>query len=94
MSNAQDRLRLILAFAYLGKRAYMDGNNSEDGWHEYFAEVNSPDGVYGMDGLAEAAFDGLLRMACEVWQMLNEPEDVVEGQHIDRTQAPAPAGGE
>lgn len=91
--NAQEKLRMIIAFAYLGKRAFMDGHLTNEGWHQYFSEVDCPDGQYDLDSLAEFAFDGLLRMASEVWNMLNDPKDVVEGKVIDRTQA-APGGGE
>ena len=91
--NAQEKLRMIIAFAYLGKRAFMEGDLTNEGWNKYFSEVDCPDGQYDLDSLAEFAFDGLLRMASEVWNMLNEPEDAVEGKVIDRTQ-PAPEGGE
>lgn len=91
--EAQDRLRRIIALAYLGKRAFMEGDLSNEGWHQYFSEINCPDGEYDLDSLVEMAFDELLRMTSGVWQMLNDPADAVEGKHIDRTQA-APGGGE
>ena len=70
----------------------MDGDLSPEGWNQYFSEIDSPDGQYDRDSLTELAFDGLLRMASEIWQMLNDPDDEVEGQHIDRTQAAAQGG--
>lgn len=89
--EAQDRLASIIAFAFLGKRAFMDGDYTEEGWYNYFSRIGCPFGQYELDGLVEMAFDELLRMASEIWQMLNDPADAIKGQPIDRTAPPAGA---
>jgi hypothetical protein len=98
MSRVQEKLGTIIALAFLGKRAYMDGDYDLAGWHHYFREVRCPLGQYGdLDDLAEMAFDGLLRIAAEVWQELDDPKDAVEGEVIDRIRPrtkPEPEGGE
>ena len=88
----KDQLGVIIAFSYLGKRAYMEGDYSAEGWKEYLSKIGSPFGEFELNGIAEMAFEGLLKMACEAWHELNDPADAVEGKHIDRTR-PAPEGG-
>lgn len=88
VSKVQEKLRTIIAFAFLGKRAYMEGDYDLKGWNKYFQEIGGPDGQFGdLDGLAEMAFDGLLKMACEAWQELFEPTDAIEGPVIQRVPA-------
>lgn len=89
VENVKDRLQAITAFAFLGKKAFMDGDYSEEGWEKYLERIGSP---FGIDHLREAAFEALLKMASDAWQELFDPQDAVEGQVIDRTVA-APEGG-
>lgn len=90
VESVKDRLQTIAAFGFLGKKAFMDGDYSEEGWKEYLESIESP---FLMDHLREAAFEALLKMASDAWNELFDPKDAVEGQVIDRTVA-APKGGE
>jgi len=90
VEDVKDRLLSLAAFAFLGKRAFMEGDYSEEGWEEYLRSIGN---VFTPESLTEAAFEGLLKMACDMWNELFDPKDAVEGQVIDRTVA-APGGGE
>jgi hypothetical protein len=90
VEDVKDRLLSLAAFAFLGKRAFMEGDYSEGGWEKYLRSIGN---VFTPDSLTEAAFEGLLKMACDMWNELFDPKDAVEGQVIDRTVA-APGGGE
>lgn len=61
----------------------MDGDLSEEGWDEYLKSIGN---VFTMDSLREAAFEALLKMACDAWNELYDPKDAVEGQVIDMTK--------
>lgn len=89
VDKVQDKLGTIIAFAFLGKRAFMDGNYSPERWKQYLREIDSP---YGDDfeGLTEMAFEGLLKMACQAWMELCDPEDAIEGPVIQRQTPPSP----
>lgn len=89
VEGVKDRLQTIAAFGFLGKKAFMDGDYSEEGWKKYLESIESP---FGMDHLREAAFEALLKMAADAWNELFDPKDAVEGKLIDRTVA-APKGG-
>jgi hypothetical protein len=90
VEGVKDRLQTIAAFGFLGKKAFMDGDYSEEGWKKYLKSIDSP---FDMDHLSEAAFEALLKMAADAWNELFDPQDAVEGELIDRTTA-APGGGE
>ena len=85
-----DRLEIIAAFAYLGKRALMDGGYTPEGWEIYLKEIDCP---LDSERLMEKAFEGLLQLACAAWQMLFNPKDSIQGKVIDRAKA-EPTGGE
>jgi len=88
--EVQEKLRTIIAFSYLGKRATMSNSPSPEDWGRYFIEIGCPD---GQDTLMELAFDALFRMASEAWQMLSDPEDEVEGHALTKPRPQAPAQG-
>lgn len=81
-----EKLEMVMAFAFLGKRAYTD---SED-WEKYLSKIGCP---LDEETLIERAFDGLLKVACTAWNEMFEPRDSVKGQLIDRIKKAA-AGGE
>lgn len=82
-----EQLEMVMAFAYLGKRAYTD---SED-WEKYLSKIGCP---LDEETLIERAFEGLLKAACTAWHEMFEPRDSVKGQLIDRIKKAAAAGGE
>jgi len=90
IDKARDRLAVMAAFAYLGKKAFMEGDFDDEGWEEYLKSIDSP---FNLDHLREAAFEGLLKMACDTWHEINDPLDAVEGKIIDRTKPPAAREG-
>jgi len=81
----QDRLTMAAAFAFLGKRAFMDGGMSDEGWEDYLREIGSP---FSLDHLAEAAYEGLLKMVGDTWKMLFDPIDAIEGQFLWQNEVP------
>lgn len=91
VDKVQDKLGTIIAFAFLGKKAFMDGDYGPGGWEKFLESIGSPYG-YNFEGLAELAFEGLLRIACEAWQELDDPQDAIEGQVIQRVPAEEPGG--
>jgi len=91
VGKVQDRLETLAAFAYLGKRAYMDGGYDDEGWEKFLSTINSP---FAEEHLRERAFEELLKIACEAWTELSFPKDAVEGQLIDRTKQEEPQAPE
>ena len=83
-----EQLEMVMAFAYLGKRAFTDAGRD---WDKYLSEIGCP---IDEEGLIERAFEGLLQVACTAWNEIFEPRDSVKGQLIDRTPKAAPIGGE
>ena len=78
------QLELVMAFAFLGKRAFTETEN----WADYLAKIDCP---LDEETLIERAFEGLLKVACTAWHEICAPRDSVKGQLIDRTPK---AGGE
>jgi hypothetical protein len=83
-----EQLEMVMAFAFLGKRAFTDAGRD---WDQYLSKIGCP---IDEEGLIERAFEGLLQVACTAWNEMFEPRDSVKGQLIDRTKKEAPAGGE
>ena len=82
-----EQLEMVMAFAYLGKRAFTDAGRD---WDQYLSKIGCP---IDEQGLIERAFEGLLQVACTAWNEMFEPRDSVKGQLIDRIKKAA-AGGE
>ena len=82
-----EQLEMVMAFAFLGKRAFTDPERGED-WEQYLAKIGCP---FDQEFLIERAFEGLLQVACTAWNEMFEPRDSVKGQLIDRIKK---AGGE
>lgn len=87
-SALNEQLELVMAFAFLGKRAFTEGG--ED-WAQYLAEIGCP---FDEERLIERAFEGLLKVACQAWHEMFEPRDSIKGQLIDRTKKATPGGAE
>ena len=88
VESIKDRLQTMAAFAFLGKRAFMEGDLTEEGWEKYLESIESP---FSVDGIREVAFEALFKMAGDAWTELFDPMDAIEGKPIDRTIA-APEG--
>lgn len=88
-SAVNEQLEMVMAFAFLGKRAFADQEGGRD-WTQYLSEIGCP---FDQERLVERAFESLLKVACKAWNEMFEPRDSVKGQLIDRTKKAA-AGGE
>ncbi len=75
VSKVQDKLGIVIAFAFLGKKAMMDGDYGPGGWKKFLRSIDCP---YVEEGLQELAFETLLKIACEAWQDLFDPKDAIE----------------